>query len=33
MVKLLFHGTSAHDPKQIVMQEVGLDMRYANKNG
>ena len=33
MIKLLWHGTSAHDPQQIVTQEVGLDMRYANKHG
>ncbi len=33
MIRMLFHGTSTHNPLEIVTQEVGLDMRYANKNG
>jgi hypothetical protein len=29
---MLFHGTSTHNPSEIVTQEVGLDKRYAKKN-
>jgi len=33
MIRMLFHGTSTHNPSEIVTQEVGLDMRYANRHG
>ena len=33
MIRMLFHGTSTQNPLEIVTQEVGLDMRYANRNG
>ncbi len=33
MIRMLFHGTSTQNPLEVVTQEVGLDMRYANRNG
>lgn len=33
LIRLLFHGTRNNNPKDIAMQEVGLDMRYANLGG
>jgi hypothetical protein len=32
LIRMLFHGTSTHNPSEIVTQEVGLDKRYAKKN-